>query len=104
LNGITFLANFIKTFPVGSQVDGRGGRQTDRQDDINSLHFSFRKESRIETEAEVVKRASKMPERTAYFEPKTLRFLKKSRKFYVLSILDNRNTHMPVHVYADPGS
>jgi hypothetical protein len=71
LNGMTFLANFIKKFPVGSQVDGGGGGQADRQNDIISLHFSFRKESRLETEAEVLKRASKMSERTAYFGPKT---------------------------------
>jgi hypothetical protein len=43
-NGMTSLLNFRKNLPIGSKVD----RSIDTQDgDLISLHFSFRKQSRI---------------------------------------------------------
>jgi hypothetical protein len=44
--GMTSLLNFIKNLPIGSEVEG--GEQADTQDDdLISLHFSFRNEGRI---------------------------------------------------------
>jgi hypothetical protein len=41
---------FHKNLPIGSEVDWGGGAETHTQDgDLISLHFSFRKESRLKT-------------------------------------------------------